>query len=61
MLAACLHLGAALPNCESVEYHMLHQWLWELEPAGTFVAENGFVRPPEGPGLGLALPPDHLG
>jgi L-alanine-DL-glutamate epimerase-like enolase superfamily enzyme len=61
VLAACLHLGAALANCESVEYHMLHQWLWELEPAGTFAAENGFVRPPEAPGLGLALTPDHLG
>jgi L-alanine-DL-glutamate epimerase-like enolase superfamily enzyme len=60
VLAACLHLGAALANCESVEYHMLHQWLWELEPAGTFTAENGYLRPPEGPGLGLALTPDHL-
>ena len=61
VLAACLHLGAALANCASIEYHMLHKWLWDLEPAGTFGAENGFVRPPEGPDLGLALTPDDLG
>lgn len=61
LFAACLHLGAALANCESVEYHMLHQWLWDLEPEGTFRVEpGGWVRPPEGPGLGLALTPDDL-
>jgi L-alanine-DL-glutamate epimerase-like enolase superfamily enzyme len=61
LFAACLQLGAALSNCASVEYHMLHQWLWDLEPAGIFKAEGGYVRPPAGPGLGLALTPDHLG
>jgi L-alanine-DL-glutamate epimerase-like enolase superfamily enzyme len=61
LFAACLHLGAALANCASVEYHMLHQWFWDLEPEDTFTARNGYVRPPEGPGLGLAITPDDLG
>jgi L-alanine-DL-glutamate epimerase-like enolase superfamily enzyme len=61
LFAACLHLGAALANCASVEYHMLHQWLWDLEPEDAFVARNGFVRPPEGPGLGLRITPDDVG
>ena len=60
VMAASLHLGAALANCESIEYHMLHQWLWDRVPAGTFAPRQGFVRPPAGPGLGLALTPDHV-
>lgn len=60
LFAACLHLGAAVANCASVEYHMLHQWFWDLEPEDTFIARNGFVRPPEGPGLGLAITPDDV-
>lgn len=60
LFASALHLGAALANCASVEYHMLHQWFWDLEPKGTFAAQGGFVRPPEGPGLGLALTPDDV-
>ena len=61
LMAACLHLAAACANCASVEYHMLHQWLWDLEPEGTFAVEpGGFVRPPAGPGLGLRLTPDDL-
>ncbi len=60
LFAACLHLAAALPNCDSVEYHMLHQWLFELEPEGSFAVEQGFVRVPDGPGLGLALSPERL-
>jgi L-alanine-DL-glutamate epimerase-like enolase superfamily enzyme len=61
VFAACLHLGAALANCVSVEYHMLHQWFWDLEPEDTFIVRDGFVRPPHGPGLGLAISPDDLG
>ena len=30
LLAASLHLAASIPNAHSVEYHMLHQWLWDL-------------------------------
>jgi len=60
LMAASLHLGAALPNCDSIEYHMLHQWLWDLVPAGTFAVRQGYVRPPDGPGLGLALTADDV-
>jgi L-alanine-DL-glutamate epimerase-like enolase superfamily enzyme len=61
LFAASLHLGAALANCASVEYHIVHQWFWDLEPEDTFIARDGFVRPPEGPGLGLAITPDDVG
>jgi len=61
LMAASLHLAAACANTHSVEYHMLHQWLWERMPGGTFAVEpGGFVRPPAGPGIGLALSPDDL-
>lgn len=60
LFAASLHLAASLPNAHSVEYHMLHQWLWDLAPPGAFTVENGTVAPPEGPGIGLQLDPDHL-
>jgi len=60
LYAASLHLAAALPNPVTVEHHMLHQWLWELAPEGTFRAENGTVRPPAGPGIGLELTPDDV-
>jgi L-alanine-DL-glutamate epimerase-like enolase superfamily enzyme len=60
VMAASLHLGVTLANCESIEYHMLHQWLWDRVPAGTFAPRQGFVRPPPGPGLGLALTPDDV-
>jgi L-alanine-DL-glutamate epimerase-like enolase superfamily enzyme len=60
VMAASLHLGAALANCESLEYHMLHQWLWDRVPAGALAPRQGFVRPPPGSGLGLALTPDDV-
>lgn len=60
VMAASLHLGAALANCESIEYHMLHQWLWDRLPEGTFAPRQGYVRPPAGPGLGIALTPDDV-
>ena len=47
-------------HCDSIEYHMLHQWLWDLVPAGMFAPRQGYVRPPSGPGLGLALTPDDV-
>lgn len=58
LFAASLHLAASIPNAHSVEYHMLHQWLWDEMPAGTFSAEKGKLRPPSGPGHGVTLDPD---
>ena len=61
LFAASLHLAAACANTHSVEYHMLHQWLWDLAPEGTFAVEpGGYVRPPAGPGIGLGLTPDDV-
>ena len=60
LLAATLHLAAALPNVDSVEYHMLHQWLWDRLPADTFSVTDNLVRPPAGPGIGVALHYDDL-
>ncbi|MEO1089757.1 MAG: mandelate racemase/muconate lactonizing enzyme family protein [Pseudomonadota bacterium] len=58
LYAASLHLAAALPNSHSVEYHMLHRWLWDLVPEDTFVVDHSRMRPPPGPGIGVALTPD---
>lgn len=59
LMAASLQLAAACPNAHSLEYHMLHQWLWDLLPGSTFAIEpGGWLRPPEGPGLGVDLTPD---
>ncbi len=61
-LAASLHVAASIPNLESVEYHMLHQWLFDRLPADAFaVGAGGLVAPPPGPGLGIDLHPDEVG
>jgi L-alanine-DL-glutamate epimerase-like enolase superfamily enzyme len=60
LFAASLHLAASIPNTHSVEYHMLHQWLWGGMPAGTFSVERGMLAPPAGPGHGISLDPDSL-
>lgn len=60
LLAATLHVAAAIANCESVEFHMLHQWLFELAPEGAFAVHNSCVRPPAGDGIGIELSPDML-
>lgn len=52
-LAASAHFGAALPNCDSIEFHLLHQALYEhLWDAGYTIAD-GHMRVPDRPGLGL--------
>lgn len=60
LYAASLHLAAALPNPVTVEHHMLHQWLWELAPEGSFAVRDGMVAPPPGPGIGIALTPEDV-
>ncbi len=60
LFAVSLHLAASIPNAHSVEYHMLHQWLWDRMPAGTFSTENGMLKPPSGAGHGVDLDPDSL-
>ena len=60
LFAASLHLAASLPNGHSVEYHMLHQWLWDRAPDGAFAVSGGRLAPPAGPGHGVTLDPDSL-
>ena len=54
-MAANLHLAAALPNCHSVEFHVIHQPLFERAPRGLLDLVEGRIRPPEAPGLGIDL------
>lgn len=52
---ACLHLGAALGNCHSVEFHQVHQMMFEQVPSDLFALQDGYVTVPERPGLGIDL------
>jgi L-alanine-DL-glutamate epimerase-like enolase superfamily enzyme len=54
-MAANLHLAAALPNCHSIEYHVIHQPLFDRAPAGFLALNDGRIAPPEAPGLGIDL------
>jgi L-alanine-DL-glutamate epimerase-like enolase superfamily enzyme len=54
-MAANLHLAAALPNCHSIEYHVIHQPLFDRAPAGFIALNDGRIAPPEAPGLGIDL------
>jgi len=54
-MAANLHLAAALPNSHSIEYHVIHQPLFERAPPGFLARIDGRIAPPERPGLGIDL------
>jgi L-alanine-DL-glutamate epimerase-like enolase superfamily enzyme len=54
-MAANLHLAAALPNSHSIEYHVIHQPLFERAPHGFLARIDGRIAPPERPGLGIDL------
>lgn len=51
--AANLHAGAASALCDSVEYHMVHQHLFDALPPCLRQVEQGWVTLPDTPGLGL--------
>ena len=59
-MAANLHLAAAVPNCDSVEYHMLHQWLFDRVAGGGWPLQGGWIHLGDTPGLGLDLTPDSV-
>jgi len=62
LLAASLHLGAGLRQIDSLEYHMLHHWLADRFPETNFKAQpGGWVKPPNGAGIGLKLSPEEIG
>jgi len=58
--AANLQVAASIQNSESVEYHMIHQMLFDRLPPGHFRIESGTVVLPLTPGIGVDLDPDTL-
>jgi L-alanine-DL-glutamate epimerase-like enolase superfamily enzyme len=53
--AANLQVAAAAPNVDSVEFHMLHDMLFDGLPEGTFRLVDGQVEVPTAAGLGLGV------
>jgi L-alanine-DL-glutamate epimerase-like enolase superfamily enzyme len=58
-LSANAHAGAAAGNCESVEFHMIHQLLFEAVDPLPFSMEEGVLVLSSAPGLGFDLDPGH--
>jgi L-alanine-DL-glutamate epimerase-like enolase superfamily enzyme len=52
-MLANIHLAAAVPNADSVEYHVFHQPLFDRVPPGTLDLRDGMIAAPERPGLGV--------
>lgn len=57
--AATLHVSASIPNLLTMEYHLRDE-----EPASgavitAAVRDGGYLLPPEVPGLGISIHPDH--
>lgn len=59
-MVASLHVAAALPNCDSVEFHQLHSWMFDRTPEGYFKVDKSRVQLTDRPGLGLDLRPDSV-
>ncbi|SDT72634.1 mandelate racemase/muconate lactonizing enzyme family protein [Jiangella sp. DSM 45060] len=59
-LAADLHLAAALPGTELVEYKTGSAYIDELAAGGFALDADGLLPVPSTPGLGLRLDPDAL-
>lgn len=55
--AANLHVAAALPNADSIEWHMVHRMLFDRLAPAHFQCEGGYALVPERPGLGIDLRP----
>lgn len=54
--AACLHLCAAIPNFLILEYVWTNEpWRTRVQVGEPIRAENGYLRLPEAPGLGIDL------
>lgn len=54
-MLANIHLAAALPNCDSIEYHMIHRWMFDQAPPGLLTVKDGILTAPEAPGLGIDM------
>lgn len=53
---ACVHLGAATPNFDLLEYHALEvKWWDDLLERDEPLIRDGYIEVPEEPGLGIEL------
>ncbi|ODR80386.1 gluconate dehydratase [Haladaptatus sp. W1] len=53
---ACVHLGAAVPNFDVLEYHALEvKWWDDLLVRDEPLIQDGYIEVPEAPGLGIEL------
>jgi L-alanine-DL-glutamate epimerase-like enolase superfamily enzyme len=59
-LAASAHLAASMPNCDSLEYHLMHQGLHERLWSSGWALDAGDIVIPDRPGLGLDFDFDTL-
>jgi glucarate dehydratase len=60
-LATMLHLGAALPNLSFAADAHYHHLTDDIIEGGPMKYEDGAIRVPDGPGLGVRLDRDKLG
>ncbi|MEJ3651772.1 mandelate racemase/muconate lactonizing enzyme family protein [Actinomycetes bacterium KLBMP 9759] len=59
-LAADLHLAAALPNTDLVEYKTGSAYIDDLVEGGFHLDDDGMLPVPSGPGLGIRLDNDEV-
>ena len=52
---ACVHLCAAIPNADVLEYHAREVEWWDDLLLGEPLIEDGYIAVPERPGLGIEL------
>ncbi|QIO20895.1 mandelate racemase/muconate lactonizing enzyme family protein [Haloarcula sp. JP-L23] len=56
---ACVHLGAATPNFDLLEYHALEvDWWDDMLARDEPLIQDGYIEVPEAPGLGIELDED---
>ncbi|WP_418283106.1 mandelate racemase/muconate lactonizing enzyme family protein [Halorubrum sp. DTA98] len=56
---ACVHLGAAMPNFDLLEYHALEvDWWDDLIRRDEPLIRDGYIEVPEAPGIGIELDRD---
>jgi L-alanine-DL-glutamate epimerase-like enolase superfamily enzyme len=59
-LAANLHLAASIRNCDSIEYHMVHQLLFDRIRDNKFKVEDSYLQVPDLPGIGVDILPSDI-
>ncbi|MFC6719227.1 mandelate racemase/muconate lactonizing enzyme family protein [Natrialbaceae archaeon GCM10025810] len=56
---ACVHLGAAIPNFDVLEFHALEvDWWDDLLVRDEPLIQDGYIEVPESPGIGVELDED---